>query len=144
MDEETDMKSNVHFRHCGVPCCGVCKWFDKPYEYAFCHCKDADMTARLSVKEDMVCDKYEPNARRYNVYKLVRVGNGCDKEWDESVLIASGIAIDGSVGLMDEYRAVIDAFDKKRTAQKKVSSPITWDKYGTAFLDKERLQIGKY
>lgn len=117
MSEQTDMKSNVHFRHCGVPCCGVCKWFDKPYEYAFCHCKDADMTARLSVKEDMVCDKWEPAHKMWNI-------------WMEGYQLNGDIGFPRCVASCVEAETFKDAvlkYDATRSEYDRKKYPLEWN-----------------
>lgn len=52
-----------NYRHCGVPCCGTCRWFTRLYEDRFCeHPKNViDLAADYVVRplEDDVCGWWE-------------------------------------------------------------------------------------
>ena len=62
MEQKQDNPRN--YRHCGVPCCGNCKWFARSYEDTFCeHPKNViDEIYEEYVAgpyEDQVCDWWE-------------------------------------------------------------------------------------
>lgn len=53
-----------NYRHCGVPCCGNCRWFTRAYEDTFCEHPKNFFRAKCDevVKQpmpDMVCDWWE-------------------------------------------------------------------------------------
>lgn len=64
----TKNEKKLILRHCGVPCCGTCKWFERQYSDTKCESPhnrsyygddDDEYTLRVYPNEDNVCDYYE-------------------------------------------------------------------------------------
>lgn len=61
---ENSARQSRNYRHCGVPCCGTCRWFTRVYEETFCeHPKNVvDVVKDEYVSQptdDMVCGWFE-------------------------------------------------------------------------------------